>query len=58
MRKTRKIIKGGMQDFNQMVISNYSPITSKGGRKRKTKTKRNKKTKNKRANFFPFSYIR
>ena len=50
MSKTRKSRKGGMQDFNQMVISNYSPITSKGGttRKIKTKTKMKRKTKTKR----------
>ena len=45
--KTRKMRKGGMQDFNQMVIPIYSPITSKGGRPRKRKTMRkiNRKTK-------------
>ena len=52
MSKTRKLRKGGMPDFNQMVISTYSPITSRGGRKRtrtrKTKTKRNTKRKTKR----------
>jgi len=62
MRKTRKIRKGGMQDFNQMIISNYSPITSKGGtpRKRVRRTKRNTKrtNRNKKTKIFPFTYIR
>ncbi len=46
--KTRKLRKGGMQDFNQMVISNYSPITSRGGRTRKRKTMAKANTKRKR----------
>ncbi len=42
-RKMRRIRKGGMQDFNQMVISNYSPMTSRGGTNRKTRRKMNRK---------------
>ena len=43
--KTRKLRKGGMSNFNQMVISNYSPITSRGGSMRKRKAKAKRKTK-------------
>lgn len=45
--KSRKMRKGGMQDFNQMVIPIYSPIMSRGGRTRtrRVNRKRNKKTK-------------
>ena len=45
MSKTRKIRKGGMADFNQMVIPIYSPITSRGGRKRTRRINRKRKTK-------------
>ena len=41
--KSRKMRKGGMQDFNQMVIPIYSPITSRGGRKRTIKINRKRK---------------
>ena len=41
--KSRKMRKGGMQDFNQMVIPIYSPITSRGGRRKKTRRKMNRK---------------
>lgn len=44
--KTRKLRKGGMHDFNERIISNYSPISSRGGRTRKRKPK--PKTKPKR----------
>ena len=47
MSKTRKIRKGGMADFNQMVIPIYSPITSRGGRKRTRKINRKSKTNRK-----------
>ena len=48
--KTRKMRKGGMQDFNQMVIPIYSPIMSRGGRKRtiKINRKRRKMNRNRR----------
>ena len=45
--KTRKMRKGGMQDFNQMVIPIYSPITSRGGTTRKRKTMRKMNIKRK-----------
>lgn len=47
MSKTRKMRKGGMPDFNQMIIPIYSPITSRGGRlrTRRINRKRNRKTK-------------
>ena len=43
--KTRKLRKGGMHDVNQMVISNYSPMMNKGGRKRRITRTRKRKTK-------------
>ena len=48
--KSRKMRKGGMQDFNQMVIPIYSPIMSRGGRKRtiKINRKRRKMNRNRR----------
>ena len=35
-----------LQDFNQMIIPYYSPISAKGGRRRKNsrKTRRHKKS--------------
>ena len=33
-----------LQDFNQMIIPYYSPISAKGGRRRR-KTRRHKKSK-------------
>lgn len=38
--KTRRIRKGGMMNSNQMVIPQYSPISSKGGRRHKIKTRK------------------
>ena len=43
--KTRKLRKGGMPNFNQMIIPTYSPITSRGGSKRKRKAHAKRKTK-------------
>lgn len=42
-----------MANFNDMIIPYYSPISAKGGRKRKCKkhySRRNKSRRNKRSN--------
>ena len=53
MPKLRTIKKGGM-NFDQMIISQYSPISARGGSKyrrtrtRSRKSKRNTKTRTRR----------
>lgn len=41
--QTRRMRKGGMNS-EQKIIPNYSPISSKGGRRRRNKSRKHRRT--------------